>query len=91
MDYRFKLDLYGLSDEFKAKVMINFISSALALIDKDIIFFNITYSNADYCIYLESDTDFSPLVPKMNTGGLPYHFSTPRSRELDGVVEDIDE
>lgn len=91
MDYRFKLDLYGLSNEFKAKVISNFMSSILSLIGDDIIFFDITYFNADFCICLEADTDFGHIVPKLNTGGLPYHFSTPRSRELEGTVEDIDE
>ena len=90
MDYRFKLDLYGLSNEVKAKVVSNFMSSVLSLIDNSIIFFNITYMNADYCICLESDTDFKHLIPKFNTEGLPYLFSTPKSRELDGIVEDID-
>ena len=90
MDYRFKLDLYGLSNEDKAKVVSNFMSSVLSLID-NIIFYNITYMNADYCICLESDTDFKHLIPKFNTEGLPYLFSTPKSRELDGKVEDIDE
>lgn len=91
MDYRFKLDLYGLSDEDKAKVVSNFVLSVLSPISDNIIFFNITYMNADYCICLESDTDFKHLVPKFDTEGLPYLFSTPKSRELDGVVEDIDE
>lgn len=90
MDYRFRLDLYGLSNELKAKVVSNFISSVLLLID-NIIFFNITYMNADYCICLESDTDFKHLIPKFNTEGLPYLFTSPKSRELDGIVEDIDE
>ena len=90
MDYRFKLDLYGLSNEDKAKVVSNFISSVLSLIGDNIIFFNITYMNADYCICLESDTDFKHLISKFNTEGLPYQFSTPKSRELDGVIEDID-
>lgn len=90
MDYRFKLDLYGLSNEDKAKVVSNFMSSVLSLIDNDIIFYNITYVNADYCICLESDTDFKHLIPDFNTEGLPYFFSTPKSRELDGVIEDID-
>jgi hypothetical protein len=90
MDYRFKLDLYGLSNENKAKVVSNFMSSVLSLIDNNIIFFNITYMNADYCICLESDTDFKHLIPDFNTGELPYLFSTPKSRELDGVIEDID-
>ena len=66
-------------------------SSVLSLIDNNIIFFTITYMNADYCICLESDTDFKHLIPDFNTEGLPYLFSTPKSRELDGVVEDIDE
>lgn len=91
MDYRFKLDLYGLNNEVKAKVVSNFMSSVLSLIDNSIIFFNITYMNAGYCICLESDTDFKHLIPDFNTEGLPYLFSTPKSRELDGVVEDIDE
>lgn len=91
MDYRFKLDLYGLSNEDKAKVISNLISSVLSLIGDDIIFFNITYMNADYCICLESDTDFKHLIPDFNTEGLPYLFSSPKSRELDGIVEDIDE
>lgn len=91
MDYRFKLDLYGLSIESKTKAISNFMSSVLSLIGNNIIFFNIIYMNADYCICLESDTDFKHLIPKFNTEGLPYHFSTPKSRELDGVVEDIDE
>ena len=90
MDYRFKLDLYGLSNEDKAKVVSNFMSNMLSLIGDNIIFFNITYMNADYCICLESDTDFKHLISKFNTEGLPYHFSTPKSRELDGVIEDID-
>jgi hypothetical protein len=90
MDYRFKLDLYGLSNENKAKVVSNFMSSVLSLIDNNIIFFNITYMNADYCICLESDTDFKHLIPDFNTEELPYLFSTPKSRELDGVIEDID-
>lgn len=90
LDYRFKLDLYGLSNESKAKVVSNFMSSVLSLIDNDIIFYNITYVNADYCICLESDTDFKHLIPDFNTEGLPYQFSTPKSRELDGVIEDID-
>lgn len=47
--------------------------------------------NADYCICLESDTDFKHLISKFNTEGLPYLFSSPKSRELDGIVEDIDE
>lgn len=38
MDYRFKLDLYGLSNEFKAKVVSNFMSSVLSLIGDNIIF-----------------------------------------------------
>lgn len=91
MDYRFKLDLYGLSNEFKAKVVSNFMSSVLSLIDNNIIFYNVTYMNADYCICLESDTDFKHLISEFNTEGLPYLFSTPKSRELDGIVEDIDE
>lgn len=91
MDYRFKLDLYGLSNEDKAKVISNLISSVLSLIGDNIIFFNITYMNADYCICLESDTDFKHLIPKFNTEGLPYLFTSPKSRELDGIVEDIDE
>lgn len=91
LDYRFKLDLYGLSNEPKAKVVSSFISSVLSLIGDNIIFFNITYMNADYCICLESDTDFKHLIPKFDTEGLPYQFSTPKSRELDGIVEDIDE
>ena len=91
LDYRFKLDLYGLSNESKAKVVSNFMSSVLSLIDNDIIFYNITYVNADYCICLESDTDFKHLIPDFNTEGLPYLFSSPKSRELDGIVEDIDE
>ena len=91
LDYRFKLDLYGLSNEVKAKVVSNFVSSVLSLIGDNIIFFNITYMNADYCICLESDTDFKHLIPKFNTEGLPYLFTTPKSRELDGIVEDIDE
>lgn len=90
LDYRFKLDLYGLSNEDKAKVVSNFVSSVLLLIGDNIIFFNITYMNAGYCICLESDTDFKHLILDFNTGGLPYLFSTPKSRELDGVVEDID-
>ena len=90
LDYRFKLDLYGLSNESKAKVVSNFISSVLSLIGDNIIFFNITYMNADYCICLESDTDFKHLIPKFNTEGLPYLFTSPKSRELDGIVEDID-
>lgn len=90
LDYRFKLDLYGLSNEVKAKVVSNFVLSVLSLIGDNIIFFNITYMNADYCICLESDTDFKHLIPKFNTEGLPYLFSTPKSRELDGIVEDID-
>ena len=91
MDYRFKLDLYGLSNEDKAKVVSSVISSVLSLIGDNIIFFNITYMNADYCICLESDTDFKHLIPKFNTEGLPYLFTSPKSRELDGIVEDIDE
>lgn len=91
MDYRFKLDLYGLSNEDKSKAASNFISSVLSLIGDNIIFFNITYMNADYCICLESDTDFKHLIPKFNTEGLPYLFTSPKSRELDGIVEDIDE
>lgn len=90
LDYRFKLDLYGLSNEVKAKVVSNFVSSVLSLIGDNIIFFNITYMNADYCICLESDTDFKHLISKFNTEGLPYQFSTPKSRKLDGIVEDID-
>ena len=90
LDYRFKLDLYGLSNEVKAKVVSNFVLSVLSLIGDNIIFFNVTYMNADYCICLESDTDFKHLIPKFNTEGLPYLFSTPKSRELDGIVEDID-
>lgn len=90
MDYRFKLDLYGLSNEDKAKVVSNFVLSILSLIGDNIIFFNITYMNADYCICLESDTDFKHLIPKFNTEGLPYLFSSPKSRKLDGIVEDID-
>lgn len=90
MDYRFKLDLYGLSNEDKAKVVSNFVSRVLSLIDDNIIFFNITYMNADYCICLESDTDFKHLISKFNTEGLPYLFSSPKSRKLDGIVEDID-
>lgn len=90
MDYRFKLDLYGLSNESKAKAVLNFISSILLLMGDNIIFFNITYMNADYCICLESDTDFKHLIPKFNTEGLPYLFSSPKSRKLDGIVEDID-
>lgn len=90
LDYRFKLDLYGLSNEVKAKVVLNFVSSVLSLIGDNIIFFNITYMNADYCICLESDTDFKHLISKFNTEGLPCQFSTPKSRELDGIVEDID-
>ena len=90
LDYRFKLDLYGLSNESKAKAVSNFISSVLSLIGDNIIFFNITYMNADYCICLESDTDFKHLIPKFNTEGLPYLFTSPESRELDGVIEDID-
>lgn len=91
LDYRFKLDLYGLSNEVKAKVVSNFVLSVLSLIGDNIIFFNITYMNADYCICLESDTDFKHLISKFNTEGLPYQFSTPKSRKLDGIVEDIDE
>lgn len=91
LDYRFKLDLYGLSNEVKAKVVSNFVSSVLSLIGDNIIFFNITYMNADYCICLESDTDFKHLIPKFNTEGLPYLFTSPKSRELNGIVEDIDE
>ena len=91
LDYRFKLDLYGLSNEVKVKVVSNFVSSVLSLIGDNIIFFNITYMNADYCICLESDTDFKHLIPKFNTEGLPYLFTSPKSRELDGIVEDIDE
>lgn len=91
LDYRFKLDLYGLSNEDKAKVVSNFMSSVLSLIDNNIIFFNITYMNADYCICLESDIDFKHLIPDFNTEGLPYLFTSPKSRELDGIVEDIDE
>lgn len=91
LDYRFKLDLYGLSNEVKAKVVSNFVLSVLSLIGDNIIFFNITYMNADYCICLESDTDFKHLIPKFNTEGLPYLFTSPKSRELDGIVEDIDE
>ena len=91
LDYRFKLDLYGLSNEVKAKVVSNFVSSVLSLISDNIIFFNITYMNADYCICLESDTDFKHLIPKFNTEGLPYLLSTPKGRELNGIVEDIDE
>lgn len=91
LDYRFKLDLYGLSNEVKAKVVSNFVSSVLSLIGDNIIFFNITYMNADYCICLESDTDFKHLIPEFNTEGLPYLFTSPKSRELDGTVEDIDE
>lgn len=91
LDYRFKLDLYGLSNEDKAKAASNFISSVLSLIGDNIIFFNITYMNADYCICLESDTDFKHLIPKFNTEGLPYLFTSPKSRELGGIVEDIDE
>lgn len=90
LDYRFKLDLYGLSNEVKAKVVSNFVLSVLSLIGDNIIFFNITYMNADYCICLESDTDFKHLIPKFNTEGLPYLFTSPKSRELDGIVEDID-
>lgn len=90
MDYRFKLDLYGLSNEDKAKVVSNFVSRVLSLIGDNIIFFNITYMNADYCICLESDTDFKHLISKFNTEGLPYLFSSPKSRKLDGIVEDID-
>lgn len=90
MDYRFKLDLYGLSNEDKAKVVSNFVSRVLSLIGDNIIFFNITYMNADYCICLESDIDFKHLISKFNTEGLPYLFSSPKSRELDGIVEDID-
>lgn len=91
LDYRFKLDLYGLSNEVKAKVVSNFVSSVLSLIGDNIIFFNITYMNADYCICLESDTDFKHLIPEFNTEGLPYLFTSPKSRELDCIVEDIDE
>jgi len=91
LDYRFKLDLYGLSNEVKAKVVSNFVLSVLSLIGDNIIFFNITYMNADYCICLESDTDFKHLIPKFNTEGLSYLFTSPKSRELDGIVEDIDE
>lgn len=91
LDYRFKLDLYGLSNEVKAKVVSNFVLSVLSLIGDNIIFFNITYMNADCCICLESDTDFKHLIPDFNTEGLPYLFSSPKSRELDGIVEDIDE
>ena len=90
MDYRFKLDLYGLSNEDKAKVVSNFVSRVLSLIGDNIIFFNITYMNADYCICLESDTDFKHLISKFNTEGLPYLFSSPKSRKLDGIVENID-
>lgn len=90
LDYRFKLDLYGLSNEVKAKVVSNFVLSVLSLIGDNIIFFNITYMNADYCICLESDTDFKHLIPKFNAEGLPYLFTSPESRELDGIVEDID-
>lgn len=39
---------------------------------------------------IESDTDFKHLITDFNTEGLPYLFSTPKSRELDGVIEDID-
>lgn len=46
--------------------------------------------NADYCICLESDTDFKHLIPDFKTEGLPYLFTSPKSRELDGIVEDID-
>lgn len=91
MDYRFKIDLYGLSNEDKAKVVSNFVSRVLSLIGDNIIFFNITYMNADYCICLESDTDFKHLISEFNTEDLPYLFSSPKSRELDGIVEDIDE
>lgn len=90
LDYRFKLDLYSLSNEDKAKVVSNFVSRVLSLIGDNIIFFNITYMNADYCICLESDTDFKHLISKFNTEGLPYLFSSPKSRKLDGIVEDID-
>ena len=90
MDYRFKLDLYGLSNDGKAKAVSNFVSSVLSLIGDNIIFFNITYMNADYCICLESDIDFKHLIPDFNTEGLPYLFTSPKSRELDGIVEDID-
>lgn len=91
LDYRFKLDLYGLSNESKAKAVSNFISSVLSLIGDNIIFFNITYMNADYCICLESVSDSKHLIPKFNTEGLLYLFTSPKSRELDGIVEDIDE
>ena len=91
LDYRFKLDLYGLSNEDKAKAVSNFMSSVISLIGDNIIFFNITYMNVDYCICLESDTDFKHLISKFNTEGLPYLFTSPKSRELDGIVEDIDE
>ena len=37
LDYRFKLDLYGLSNEAKAKVVSNFVSSVLSLIGDNII------------------------------------------------------